>query len=217
MGLSLLFGNIVNLSDSLGGGPTVLETILSDLRANAPHVLEPFGLEDASSSPAGAVLELFQRSVEEVALQKAKPKTSKIRTMRSALGIMLDIGRTDGLRRRVRIEAAVTPNQVNRLENAIIGIALNFAITLNSPSDLEYFLNLSSAITAITRTPKKARFRNILKLARKRFDGNSIIDIRGCRAGATPDYLKAIANFFGANSTKPKVTGPRLFSILSNT
>jgi hypothetical protein len=207
-GLTLLFGNIVDLSAPLGG-TTVLETILSDLRANAQNVLQPFGL--LSSSPSGAVLELFQRSVEQVALQKAKPKTSKVRTMQSALDIMLDENRTDGLRRRVRDEATVTLTQVKRLEGAIIDIARNFTITLNTPSDPNYFLNLKTAVKAITRTPKKDSFRNILTQARKRFAANSIIDIRGCRAGANLNYLKAIANFFGSNSTKPKVTGPDFF------
>src|SRR5262249_54963800 len=153
------------------------------------------------------VLELFQRGVEQVALQKAR-SNSNITTMRKALAIMLDGARTDGLHRRVRDEANVSLAQVKRLEDAIIAVARNLTITFNTPSDANYFLNQKAEVKAITGTPP---FRNILTQARARFSGTSVIDIRGCRAGASLDYLKAIANFFGSNSTKPKVTGPDFY------
>ena len=202
-GLTLLFGNIVDLSIQLNGD-TLLEIILADLRANAQNVLVPFGLKDAPSLPRGAVLELFQRGVEQVALQKAKPKTANIRAMQKALGIML-AAKIDGLRGRVSAEAHVTSTQVQRLEDAIIVVARNLTITFNTPSDTIYFLNLKAAVNAIT----SRKFRDILDKARKR---PSSIDIRGCRAGADLDYLKAIANFFGSTPTKPiTVTGPDFY------
>jgi hypothetical protein len=209
MGLTLLFKNIVDLNRPLGG-TTVLETILTDLRANAPNVLIPFGLA-VSGSPGGALLELFQRSVEQLALQMSNPNSSAIRTMRTALDIMLDAGRPDGLRRRVRNEIAVTANQVRRLGEAIR--ALNLSITPIDPTTLDpfYIVDLEAAVAAVTRQPKKDGFRNNLTQARKRFADSSVIDIRGCQAGASLDYLKAVANFFGSNSTKPKVTGPDFF------
>jgi hypothetical protein len=209
-GLTLLFGNVVDLSVQLGGN-TLLEIILADLRADAQTqtLLVPFGLKDPPSVPHGAVLELFQRSVEQVAVPKINTSSANKLAMQTALGIMLDAARIDGLRGRVGAEAGVTPGEVTGLEAAIIAVANNLLITPNNPGDANYFLNLKVAVKAIDRAVDK--FRSILTEARNRFTNNSIIDIRGCRAGANMDYLKAIANFFGSNSTKPKVTGPDFF------
>src|SRR5262245_30118108 len=215
MDLPYLFGNVVNLSVQLGGN-TLLEIILANLRADAQTqtVLVPFDLEDAPSVPHGAVLELFQRSVEQVAVPKITTSSANKLAMQTALAIMLDAARIDGLRSRVGAEAGVTAGEVTGLEAAIIAVANNLLINPSTPGDANCFLNLKVAIKAIDRTVDN--FRSILTEAKNRFANNSIIDIRGSRAGTRMDYLEAIANFISSNSTTPKVTGPDFFQSFPN-
>ena len=59
-------------------------------------------------------------------------------------------------------------------------------------------------------------FRGRLNTVRGRFDENSSIDIRGCRAGDDRDYLRAVQAFFGRSGHLPTVTGPRWYQFFGS-
>jgi hypothetical protein len=54
-------------------------------------------------------------------------------------------------------------------------------------------------------------FRGRLDTVKGRFDKSSAIDIRGCRLGQNPDYMRAVQCYFGRSGNLPDVTAPEWF------
>ncbi|MCS6844542.1 MAG: hypothetical protein NZ528_09550 [Caldilineales bacterium] len=104
--------------------------------------------------------------------------------------------------------ATITAQHVQALLSAIAGLTLsdlgwaNASITLPA----ETLQDLSAASTAIG-----GGLRGKLTAVKARFNSRSTIDIRGCRVGQNPDYLRGVQCFFGRSGDLPTVTAPEWF------
>ena len=194
-GLASLSGELVR--------PHLVTRVLNEVRGGAySHVLQPFGLDAAGSTPTGAVATLISRSVALLMFQQGSggdPAQAPVVT--AALDAELA-----ELRRQVQGPApgGVTAGQALALQNAILGVT---TITFTTPTlGTDAVTNLQAATTAVT-----GNFRTRLNRARARLTSSSWIDIRGCQAGVDPDYLHAVSEFFGTATQRPHVSAPQWF------
>lgn len=74
------------------------------------------------------------------------------------------------------------------------------------PNNLNIWLLAGAAADSIQNNTNP--FRAKLNKVRARFNKQSVIDIRGCRAGVDLDYLRAVQAFMGQPNNMPQVSGP---------
>lgn len=200
-------------------------TITLHIRATNRTLLEPFDL-DASGTPADALRDFILFCSDRFLVN-----TNHIRENNSALApghknillaTMNVIIQQTGQRlvgtvverrlRRPRDTHVITQAEMDLLRDFIFGMTLNdFGLTsatfnFSIPPGVQTFPLLDRAVVAITNN-----FRNKLNRVKQRFNENSTIDIRGCRAGERASYLEAVQLYFGTTNHLPHVTGPRWY------
>ncbi len=177
------------------------------IRANTPNPLTPFG-----TNPPAALDEFMRFAADLMLLnlglvtRDGTALTNQQRTtLRNALVFMANAAGAP------LIAGTVNQGHLDALRTAIEGMTLaDFratGVTATFPTgQFDQFTVAERALTALGNN-----FRANLETTRRRFDENSVIDIRGCRAGDTEDYLRALQRFFGRADHLPVVTGPRHF------
>lgn len=179
--------------------------ILDAARTADPAALQPFGLDQPGSVPAGPVAQLVDASIDLFAVRTATggiPAAQRA-TLDAALTAELA-----GLRTQVQeappTGAGVTAAQAQDLQNAITGVT---GFNFNLPAQPAGVISAAQTATA----GLAHGFRTNLEAVRARLSSSSWIDIRGCRVGQHPTYLAAVAQFFGTSQARPNVSGPDLF------
>jgi hypothetical protein len=208
-------GETALLSELVGpvSGVTMnVDSILNVLRSDNAQVLAPFGLDAARSAPTQPVKDLIVRAATLWVLVKGTGEAALVREMRTAIERILP-----ELRRRLTRPApegaGVTETQAKALQDAIVALEPDPATPLVFAPTPESIAPIKAANKAFARG-----FSDKLKKARARFSDSSWIDIRGCKVGDQPDYMKANSAFFGGSSAKPHVSAPewvQLFRSLS--
>lgn len=199
-------GDVAGLSERLGQfvDAQTVALVVSELQQNNPTVLAPFGLTQGGT-PTGAVAALIQRSAELLMFQTATGGTaSQTQTIVTSLQTVL-AGLRQQLQQPPPTGVGVTAADALALQSAITGLTtVTFGALPNQPAD--FIQGLQSANRAIGNN-----FRRKLERTRARMSSGSWIDIRGCRVGASPTYLDAIAEFFANGTQRPHVSGPEWF------
>ncbi len=188
-------------------------SIMTNIRAANAAVLAPFGLQQGGD--AGPDLSRFLISCADVVMLNSGNVTEGGGALppahRATLSSMLTIlAQQAGA---ALVKGAVTQAHVAALQTVVTNMPVgsfgvnNPAINLPAMSvDLDIYKVAAAAVTAIQNG-----FRTKLNTVKKRFTETSFIDIRGCRAGETEDYLRAVQAFFGSSGHVPEVSGPRWF------
>ena len=188
-GLSVMLGPVAD--------PATPGLVLDKLRSSKPEVLKPFGL-DKPDPPQGAVKSLIDRSTDLLSLQQQKEgDPGQAATLKEALQTILA-----GLRRQVEIETKVSSQRAQALQDAILGLGGEFTFEgAQQPATL--IADVKAANVAIAKG-----FRKKLDKAKARLSSGSWIDIRGCKVGDSPSYMRAVAAFFGTAAKQPHVSAP---------
>ncbi|HEX8149786.1 MAG TPA: hypothetical protein VF591_21580 [Pyrinomonadaceae bacterium] len=206
--------------------PWSIHRIEAHLRAQPGDPLGPFG----AATPGGDLREFIFHIADllwvtgnQVQLNNANiPNPSRAR-LEDAITALIErpssriVGTTIGTH-------VVTAADLNQLRTAVLNIprpVFNIVGLFNvavAAGNINPFPVLARAAAAI-----RADFRGKLNLVKARFNRDSWIDIRGCRAGEDSDYLRAVREFFGrehvldpndvlgANDPRPHVSAPRWF------
>jgi hypothetical protein len=184
--------------------PTTTAVVLTQLRSTDPSVLRPFGLEAAGMTPAGTVARLIHRSAE-LLMVRSDPGLTATQRARLTTALMTILADLRAQAQRPPPDGAgVSAAQAQALQDAVTGITtIMFAAMPWTPGHLQ---EVGAAVTAIAGC-----FRRRLNRVRARFTRDSWIDLRGCRAGADLDYLRAVSEFFGAAPETPHVSAPDWF------
>lgn len=192
-------------------GQQTITDVVDRLRQDNPAALQPFGLDQAGSQPAGAVARLIRRSVEllmhtagapDPTLDPADVQTATGQAATIATSITTALAE---LKRQVQQPApdgaGVTAQQAEDLQAAILGVnGFNFTFAVQQDS-------LMDDLTASNRAVAGNFYRNLARV-RARFKSSSWVDIRGCRVGNTLSYMRAVQEFFGTGADKPHVSAP---------
>jgi hypothetical protein len=188
-------------------------TIVGSIRATNAAVLAPFGLDQAGD--AGPDLSRFLLCCADIVmLNSAGAVTEGGGAMPAAhrtivMSVLTTLAQQAGA---ALVRGSVTPAHVTALQNVVTAMPLaSFGVagpTIDFPkvAGLDYFQLAAGAVNAINHG-----FRANLNKVKQRFNEKSSIDIRGCRAGDTEDYLNAVKEFFGSQNHFPEVSGPRWF------
>jgi hypothetical protein len=194
--------------------------VLTDLRTVAANqtVLQPFGL-NTSGSASGDLKKFMFRCFDQsfvritgavkfnnhnlTATQKAKLVT--------AFSFILDsqqaslVGTTIAGNVITNVQLQNLRAMLDTLTLAELqAIGANYGFSL--PAEYHYFDEIERAITALQNG-----FRTRLNAIKQRISTNTTIDIRGCRAGNDPSYLRSIQSFFGRTNNLPHVTGSQWY------
>jgi hypothetical protein len=198
-------GDLEGLSHELGQPYTIpanqITLIVENIRNNNPAVLVPFGL--TTTDPAGELLTFFQRVAQRMLLAASVDPNNRaqVATMLTSLDSILTL-----LGAAVQTQGTASAAQVLALRGAIVAACGN--IGLASPGAFVPDADQVAMLTAANRAVA-GRFRTRLQTARGRFNADSWIDIRGCRAGDDQNYLRAVSAFFGG----PHVSGPNWYQM----
>jgi hypothetical protein len=197
----------------------VMPQCLKAARNHKASALEPFGLQ-ASGNPSGELLNFFKycfdvvftrqpglvkRNVSQEDELTEEQRTTLINFIDE---ILVQLGR------RLVSNSIGTAGQIQILRDALTTIPYNdLKLTENSSfvlglfdDSMNDFPTLKAMVAAI-----RGGFRDRLNKARERVNENTILDIRGCRAGEDPEYVESLRIFFGRTAHLPRVTAPRLF------
>lgn len=181
-----------------------LVTLPTDFGANIVRAL-PTGtllpaLLTARGTPRDEVQQLIQRLTERFVYQ-TEQQTTRVAAEARQLGAMVHalttlIGLLQG-RIAQLTDAPAAARLVASIQTAVQAIQPTAGGALSTQD------GISAANRAVT-----GGFRTTLDRARQRFDADSWIDIRGCRAGVDPAYLRSYSAFFGPPAARPHVSGP---------
>jgi hypothetical protein len=199
-------GLAADLGDPFPLGPDLPNSIVAALRRRNAGLLAPFGLEQ-SGGASGALAELVDRTAQRFLLLASRTRRNApdVDTLTASTDLLLA-----AIRARVaqqaqgRISAAQTQTLQNELEASARAVGLHPRAPVTF--DATQVARLRQANRAVA-----AGFRGTLGGARRRFDANSWIDIRGCNAGRDLDYLRAFSQFFGQAPALPHVSAPDWF------
>ncbi len=202
------------LHEELGTGLIDQQTIndvVDRVRQDNPAALQPFGLDQAGSQPAGTVADLIRRSVElsihtlgqpdpalagndvATAQQQAATIATSLGTVLTDLKLQVQQPPPDG--------AGVTAQQADDLQDAIVNVAgFNFTFSVQQ----NFFID---DLTAANRAIAGNFYQNLARV-RARFKSSSWVDIRGCRVGGTESYMRSVQDFFGQGADRPHVSAP---------
>ncbi len=175
-------------------------------------LLQPFGLHEAGL-PDGNVSQFIFYCGDYVMVRH-----NRVRRNGGGLG---NTNRTNLLEAiDTLINLAVPPNTDGAadLKDFLINLPLADLNIGNASYDYQIPNNAINMFTLAARAAEAVRggFREKLNNVRNRFNENSTIDIRGCRAGQQISYLRAVQAFFGRENHLPTVSGPRWFQYFSN-
>jgi hypothetical protein len=196
----------------------IMGQCLTAARSHNSAVLAPFGLQ-ANGIPSGELRDFFKYCFDVIfALQPGKVKRN------AASGNLTNPQRTilinfigeilTQLGQRLVNAGTGTAPQIQALRTGLTGIPYNtlglsadafFQLGLNN-DNMNDFPTLQAAVVAI-----QGGFRSQLNTARQRLNENTILDIRGCRAGEDEEYIEAVREFFGRTGHLPTVTAPLWF------
>jgi hypothetical protein len=166
-----------------------------------PAIYQTFGIDPANPPTTGPLAMLLDAAVDLATVRGAQgpiPQSQRA-TLDQALTQELD-----GLRAQIVQQlptgSATTAADVRTLQDSIT----NLIVVATLPrQDAKFVAGVAAASSAVS-----SGFRANLNAVRARMNGSTWIDIRGCRVGQKPEYLKAVAKFFGTATTKPNVSGP---------
>lgn len=198
-----------------------ISDIMSDLRtlvSTNPQfsgALTPFGLQ-TSGSPTGQPLRnFFSQCLDRVFINipgKVRSSTgSAITAAQRAICVRFKDAIIGEMAKGL-VSSSITAAQVNKLREALISLpaaslpsgTFQYSLSNYTSGNMNYFPTLDNAARAVT-----SHFRNTLNQARLRFNVDSTIEIRGCRAGDDNDYLLALREFFSNPQTPQlKATAP---------
>jgi hypothetical protein len=206
-------------------GATAVDEIVADVRTNNAAALRPFGL-DQSGLPTGALEKFFRRVImlEWLTMMRTKKNAAQVDLFIGATQKLLPLLRTavvtqfapaapaagtaatGGAPPAATTPPAVTATQVNDLEGEVAASASAIR---------SVFIFNKDAVSRLEAATKAGGggFRDRLTTVRKRFSDKSWIDIRGCNAGDSLDYLRAVASFFGRADAPPHVSAPDWFEV----
>jgi len=175
--------------------------ILNAVREANPDVLRPFHLESSHALPK-PIQEFVVRAATLWMLVKGTGDAALKAPMRTAIESILR-GLRQRLARPAPDGAGVTEAQAKLLQDAIVALQPD-------PDTPLKFETAKETVDPIQRTNRAfaAGFSDKLKKARGRFTDSSWIDIRGCKVGEQPDYMRAVSMFFGGSAAKPHVSAP---------
>jgi hypothetical protein len=194
--------------------------ILSDLRlvATNPPILQPFGL-NVGGTPSGDLEKFVRRCFDQsfvhhtgaVKLNNHNLNTTQKNKLIAAFDAVLDfqqakiVGTTIASNVISNAHLQALRDMLNSLSMAQLqATGANFGFSI--PADFHYFDEIERAITAL-----RNGFRTRLNALKLRISSNTTIDLRGCRAGDDPNYLRAVQSFFGRTGNLPHVTGSRWY------
>lgn len=196
----------------------IMAQCLTAARNHNSAVLAPFGLQ-ASGSPSGDLRDFFKYCFDVIfALQpgKVKRNDSSGNLTNAQRTILINfIGEIlTQLGQRLVNAGTGTASQIQALRDGLTSIPYNnlglssdafFQLGL-SDGNLNDFPTLKASVEAI-----QGGFRSQLNAARERLNENTILDIRGCRAGEDEEYIEAVREFFGRTGHLPTVSAPLWF------
>jgi hypothetical protein len=179
--------------------PGVLQVLIAALRQSPGQVLAPFGLQ-TGGNPTKKLLVWFDLQVDQLALSTIPGADAALLTRIANLLI-------PHFQKEARLEAGVSNPRMTALANTVA--AVNIALPPAPNLQLSPFRRstLHGAEAAFNDG-----FSNALERMRDRITPSTVIDIRGCQAGTSPDYLDAVASFFGGPDNLPQVTAPDRFT-----
>ncbi|MBK8314114.1 MAG: hypothetical protein IPL01_08855 [Acidobacteria bacterium] len=197
-------------------------TITSYIRGNSPNILTPFGL-NTSGTPSDSLREYifccadyFFAGTNSVTKNNQALTASERTNLRSALNVIIGqtgssiIGTRFGTHQVVQADLDALRSFVVAMTLANFGFGSgNWNFTFEPASNI--FTLAARAVAAIQNN-----FRTKLNQVRQRFNEESVIDVRGCRAGQDSDYLEALREFFGAGTHKPRVSAPRWYQFFGS-
>ena len=173
--------------------------ILNAVRDAEPGVLKPFKLQSSHALPK-PINDFIVRAATLWVLVKGSGDPALKGPMKIAIERILEDMRHQ-LARPAPDGAAVTEAQAEALQDAIV--ALDPGTPLKFETKPETIAPIKNANQAFAKG-----FSSKLKKARARFTDATWIDIRGCKVGGQPDYMKAVSAFFGGTASKPHVSAP---------
>ena len=180
--------------------PIWSSTITSAQGVN-PAIFQTFGIDPANPPTTGPLAMLLDAAIDLATIRGAQgpmPQSQRT-TFDTALTQELD-----GLRAQIVQQlptgSTTTAADVQALQDSITNLIV---IATLPKQDAKFVAGVAAASSAVS-----SGFRANLNKVRARINGSTWIDIRGCRVGQKPEYLKAVATFFGTAQTKPNVSGP---------
>lgn len=202
-----------------------ITSVLSMIRTSNSTLLDPFDIGTSGLPPAN--LEAFieyccdhafinlNRFKKNNGNLTAAEKTGMLKAMKSIVRI-----RSKGIEGKKFGTHTVTAGELQLLRDylfqrnaADLNLGPNdvYGYSMGA-NDLNPFLLAGRAADSVD-----AGFRANLDKVKLRFSKDSYIDIRGCRLGQDPDYLKAMQEFLGQPTAKPSVTAPTWYQSFSAT
>jgi hypothetical protein len=188
--------------------------------ANSP-ALGPVGLTAATSSPSADLTEFIRRSADilfiGIGTVQVQPDTGNARAataaektqLRTSEQTLLSSVQSRIVQSTASAASPITDQNLQDLQAAIGGLTLA-ALSLQSAGTVtvpeQTVRNLTAANRAIA-----GGFRGRLDTVKGRFDSSSFVDIRGCRLGQNPDYMRAVQCYFGRSGNLPEVSAPEWF------
>lgn len=196
----------------------IMAQCLTAARSHNSSVLAPFGLQ-TSGSPSGDLRDFFKYCFDVIFARqpgKVKRNASQAAGLNASQRTILVnfIGEILTQLGQRLVSGSITAPQIQALRDGLTTIPYNdlglfsdasFQLGLND-DNMNDFPTLQAVVAAI-----QGGFRTQLNAARQRIDENTILDIRGCRAGDDSEYIEAIREFFGRSGHLPIVTAPLWF------
>ncbi len=181
--------------------------IMSMIRTANDALLEPFGLRQAGL-PEGNLRQFIFYCCDYVMVQANRVRLNNSNLSAAnkghllhAIDTLIDLAVPPATAGSAALKTFLTGRTINDLG---LGTA---SYGYSNPGGALNFLSLArNAADAV-----RAGFRAKLTTVRGRFNENSKIDIRGCRAGRQASYLRAFQAFIGRTGHRPTVSGPRWF------
>ena len=186
----------------------------------APPLLVAVGLGAPNSSPTGDLAQFIRRALEIRLIQLApftvtpttgspRPSTpAERRQIITAEQTILDAVQNRIVTTTASTTSPITDQNLNDLKAALSAMTLaNLSLQSVSSSIAE---DTIKDVTAANRAVAGG-FRGRLNTVKGRFDSSSGIDVRGCRLGQNPDYMRAVQCYFGRSGNVPEVTAPEWF------
>jgi hypothetical protein len=174
--------------------------MLEVLRRDEPAPLRPFGLDAGPPELRGPVGVYFRRAVDLLFYRSAAVRTADRQAM-AGVRRELDARRAAAAAERLPGGGLPSAGQLDALRDAVLRIR-----TRGVRLDRRLGQGVGAAETAIADG-----FYADLRAVRTRFDASSRIDLRGCRIGGSPGYMRAVAGFFGRADALPHVSAPQWF------
>ena len=199
-----------------------ISNCMAAARTQNSAALAPFGLDQSGSPPPGDLLEFFKYCFDIVYVGNPGRVSRNAQSgplNGSQKAIVVDF--VTEILNQLSLKLANTTVAGHQITSANLQ-TLKAVLTsipyasLNLPSAhpnlglQDDSMNDLPSLQAAVQTIRNG-FRTKLNGARQRFNSQSWLDIRGCRAGKDEDYVESLRKFFGATGNMPNVSAPRKF------